>query len=720
MKIYDSIQAWQRHLHSIRDFINGENIRTRYEAPLSPIAFPIIVGEAYDRFGAMAFFTHGVDCSLQDAGTFKMTVGDRKTKFTSSNTDINIHIASCVERLLGQAYPVSEKFLSFEINPSVNSGITGLDLESPQYRIEGGSYNLAFLMHALLDPIQNALPSDIALTGKLAQNDCGDFIIDPIEDLEQKIYAVAAYKVDKFFIPHGNVKEIAAYETPDGKYAIDKGDARLEIIPVNTPDEVLKKLFGNNWFELPDFRSVYDIKYMLQQEILSSNFVRIKNILGKRDERYVDMGNYVKLQIMADQKETKTPCQTNSKKSDEDNKKPDKKRQEIKNQSILPSSLIGQFGRAKDGKKVLIVGGAGSGKSTLIRKLLLQLCNEEFKNAKHLIPVYVEMGHLLEKDINFIDTIIKSFLNHMETEKGPTDFSHPSVYLNYLKKYKQLGNAIFLLDGYDELLESDEIFKIGSLHNVIITSRHLVFDLEDAAKYVVQPLEGKAINALTYNYLKNYEKRKKIDRYLESQEKTGIKNYFNNPLMLSIIVDVLQTDNVDIPREKMTQTQLIASAVKILVEKAEQDQGHYFRIWCGTRTMELANVFFRKLAEKSFYRSAIYEERLGEELDKLIDGKKIHKLGRKATNKIYRELITILTAGIGIIEPSGNNEYRFFHQIFHEYFVAKYVVDEISDNPVDFKNWINAHKFDLRYEMVFQFIAGLLDISFFEQRRQEK
>ncbi|BBO80668.1 hypothetical protein DSCO28_12340 [Desulfosarcina ovata subsp. sediminis] len=720
MKIYDSIQAWQRHLHSIRDFINGENIRPRYEKPLSRIAFPIIVGEAFDCFGAMAFFTHGVDCSLQDAGTFNMTVGDRKAKFTSSNTDINIHIASCVERLLGQAYPVSEKFLSFEINPSVNSGITGLDLESPQYRIEGGSYNLAFLMHAMLDPIQNALPSDIALTGKLAQNDCGDFIIDPVEDLEQKIYAVAAYKIDKFFIPQRNINEITAYETPDGKYAIDKGNTRLEIIPVNTPDEVLKTLFGNNWFELPDFRSVYDIKYMLQQEILNSNFVRIKNILGNRDERYVDMGNYVKLQIMADQKATKTPYQTNSKKSDEDNKKPFKKRQGIKNPPILPSSLIGQFGRAKGGEKILIVGGAGSGKSTLIRKLLFQLCNEEFKNEKHLIPVYVEMGHLLEKDINFIDTIIKSFLNHMETEKGPTDFSHPSVYLNYLKKYNQWGNVIFLLDGYDELLESDKIFKIGSLRNVIITSRHLVFDLKDAAKYVVQPLEGKAINALTYNYLKNDEKRKKIDRYLESQEKTGIKNYFNNPLLLSIIVDVLQTDNVDIPREKMTQTQLIASAVKILVEKAEQDQGHYFRIWCGTRTMELANVFFRKLAEKSFYRSAIYEERLGEELDKLIDGKKIHKLGRKATNKIYRELITILTAGIGIIETSGNNEYRFFHQIFHEYFVAKYVVDEISDNPVGFKNWINAHKFDLRYEMVFQFIAGLLDISFFEQRRQEK
>ena len=81
-----------------------------------------------------------------------------------------------------------------------------------------------------------------------------------------------------FFIPENNKNEIEQYKDKNGNYSIFKGNIRLEVIPVNTPEDVLAALFGEKWFESLAFREVYDLKYMLQQEILASNFVKIKNM----------------------------------------------------------------------------------------------------------------------------------------------------------------------------------------------------------------------------------------------------------------------------------------------------------------------------------------------------------------------------------------------------------------------------------------------------------
>lgn len=721
MEILSDFEKWVKYYSRVKNAIQAEaKGRSSPSLPKNPLAteysvsFPLFLNDTY---GVMAFFTETATRRLHPDGRFSMQLLGSSC-FNNICTDLPLLIQRCVEDLLRKCYPVSEKFLSFDVPPEITSGIREVDSNKAFGEIMDSFYNLALFAHIFLGPVLHLLKGPIALTGTLKEEN-GRFQVGHIDGLRQKLFAVAVYGIKQFFIPRENEEEVAEYRKEDGTFSLRTAqNHELEIIPVQSPEEVLVSLFGKEWHREEAFRKVFDLKYLFQQEMLDSNYVKIRNILGVDDEKYADISKYVKVQIFKPTREKGPQGSPDLPPGSPDAKYRDREESEKKEPPILPSELIRKFGGGE--KRVTIFGEAGSGKSTILRALLKQLCKEEIESGRKLTPIFIELGSIEDNNSRdfpglLIDTLITGMA--IETAGGRQDFVHRGIYRKYLRALHDHGKVLFLLDAYDEMMHKKD-FSPASLKNAVITSRHHGGIAGISEEYEVCPLEEESIKKFGENYLadngdKEQEKQgrqSEFIRFVESNKQSGMKHLLSNPLMLSLVVFILKKSAPGFTLTETTKSHLISEAIRHLAERMGQQ---YVKKWCGKDREPLALIheLMGKIAYESFFKTAISEDRVKDNVMDFLLPEKTNELGPRELEKKVEEAANHFTTGSGILESFREGEYRFFHQVFHEFFVAKYVVDRISDDADQFRKWINEHKFDLRYEMVMRFVAGLLDMQ---------
>jgi predicted NACHT family NTPase len=114
--------------------------------------------------------------------------------------------------------------------------------------------------------------------------------------------------------------------------------------------------------------------------------------------------------------------------------------------------------------RVTIFGGAGSGKSTLIKHLFLNAIKSNFA-----IPVLLELRYLNDYEDSFLNFII---LKSLQMEIADN--------INILTEFLKNGKFVFFLDGYDELntnrkqkiiAEIDDFVSKYDKNHYILTSR---------------------------------------------------------------------------------------------------------------------------------------------------------------------------------------------------------------------------------------------------------
>jgi len=732
MKLFKKVDEWQNRYQLVKNIMRGESISPPSPCePLSWISFPVVLDQSY---GAIGFFIEKVNCFIHSNGKFIMD--SEEPPFYSADSDIPIMIEPCAETILNERFHFSADYLGLKINPRITFGVKELDKDSSSLEIDDSSFNLAYLVYALLDPLEVPLKERIALTGVL-QKENGGFSIGPVGDIAKKLYAVATYGIRRFFIPKENSDEIEQYlknvhvEKMDGIFSLHIGTNHiLDIIPVDTIEDVFAALFGKEWYKEKIFRKMFDLKYIFQQEALESNFVDIKNLLGKKDEKYAEMvSHYVKIKLLdyseqarkeaIENIETDAPGSIYSKYREREFRK--------KEPPILPSQLIEKI--EKDRNRVVIFGEAGAGKSTILRNILRQLCNEEFLKLKNMFPVFVEMGALNsygsesdETNGDFVQQLIDYMIDTgKEKDTEEKHFVHKAVYKKYIKKLHEKKNVFFLLDAFDEM-EDQSQFKAGDLDNVIVTSRYSGNIAGISNEYEIQPLEESKIKEFIENYIEDHNSRDELFDFIETSKDSTMKHMFSNPLFLSLVVYIQKKGDENRVLSDMTKTQLISTAMEKLVNRHPEDYQAIqdimqTELWIDVRLEDffiecIENVVENHFDEMSF--KILFEwENIRSAIKQLIRNRKQGelKLSRRNYKQRIDEIANFLTTSTGILEHHRKAEYRFFHRIFLEFFVAKYVVDQISNNQEKFKNWINDHKFDLRYEMVFRFIAGLLDMQ---------
>lgn len=203
----------------------------------------------------------------------------------------------------------------------------------------------------------------------------------------------------------------------------------------------------------------------------------------------------------------------------------------LKNEKKPSKSSINGFPYAlgKKYKKILITDTAGMGKSTLVKRIFLDVID---KNVG--IPIVVELRRLNKE---------KTILNEINEQLSAINkvFSEPLL-LDLLND----GDFIFFFDGYDEIPLMDRdivtqdmqsfISKTQS-NRFIITSRpeNALAGFGDFHEFKIEPLKKNE----AFTLLKKYDSRGKISRMLinklKEKEYNNIGEFLTNPLLVSLL-----------------------------------------------------------------------------------------------------------------------------------------------------------------------------------------
>lgn len=211
--------------------------------------------------------------------------------------------------------------------------------------------------------------------------------------------------------------------------------------------------------------------------------------------------------------------------------------------SGFPIALIKKY------KKILITDTAGMGKSTIMKRMFIDVIDNCMKDAG--IPIYIELNRL-NKEHRILDEISKE-LNSLSKE-----FDN-----DLLLRLIQTGGFVFFLDGYDEISITDRlevtrdiqtfIYKAGLDNYYFLTSRpeNGLTSFGDFQSFNIQPLTKKEAFALLnkYDINKKKELSGKLIEVLQSGLYDSIDEYLVNPLLVSLLFTAYDY-NRSIPFEK--------------------------------------------------------------------------------------------------------------------------------------------------------------------------
>lgn len=178
---------------------------------------------------------------------------------------------------------------------------------------------------------------------------------------------------------------------------------------------------------------------------------------------------------------------------------------------------------------ILITDTAGMGKSTLAKRIFIDIIDNGYG-----IPILIELRRLSENK-----NVISEILEQLNSIKNDFD---DNLFLELLKD----DNFIFIFDGFDEIAISEREAVTTDIQNFIsktnnnkflLTSRpeNALASFGDFQDFKINPLKKEE----AYSLLKKYDNEgvvsKKLIEKLEAPESKPIKDFLQNPLLVSLL-----------------------------------------------------------------------------------------------------------------------------------------------------------------------------------------
>ena len=179
--------------------------------------------------------------------------------------------------------------------------------------------------------------------------------------------------------------------------------------------------------------------------------------------------------------------------------------------------------------KVLIMDTAGMGKSTLLKRIFLDVIDRSIG-----IPVLIELRRL-SKDKKIVDEI------HEQLNSINKNFND-KLTLELINE----GDFVFFFDGFDEIALSERenvtkdiqqfISKAGN-NKFFLTSRpeSALTSFGDFQQFTIEPLKKKEAFELLKKYDKGGVLSKLLIKKLEDTELNNIEEFLTNPLLVSLL-----------------------------------------------------------------------------------------------------------------------------------------------------------------------------------------
>lgn len=315
-----------------------------------------------------------------------------------------------------------------------------------------------------------------------------------------------------------------------------------------------------------------------------------------------------------------------------------------------------------DTNYITIVGGAGSGKSTLIKHLFLNSITE-----KYGIPILIELRYL-----NEYEGIIEDFIVEVIFENELSQNS------NILERLLEKGKFIFFLDGFDEVsgeIKDSIIKQINSFINkydknkFILTSRPYA-NIEFLPLFhncFIQSLSKDEVNKFVELQLKNQaELARKIIESIEGNPKKYIGSFLSNPLLLSLYILTFQS-NSDIPNKKYIFYRRVVQA--LFSEHDSKSKLGYIR----ERKSKLSQESFEYVLKRFSFLS-FFDKKFDFDLDYVLSKLKEIKnrlQGEKFSSQMFIDDLKLAVA----LWVEDGNKLKFAHKSLQEYFAALFIKD---------------------------------------------
>lgn len=363
-------------------------------------------------------------------------------------------------------------------------------------------------------------------------------------------------------------------------------------------------------------------------------------------------------------------------------------------------------------KRTVILGDPGTGKSTLLKRVVLDACDNkkrcESENERMCVPLRIAdfsnwLETIEEKQSDSLDDyIIEKCLTRDCLDKKIVD-----IYF----RLKAVGGILLLLDGMDEVKDFNLKDKIKVKINdfirqsedsvFVITSRIVGYDNSlEAEKFLslkILALDEYAISDYIrkwYNSIKLFSNQrednvfeKKAERLIEIiKSDDQFKTLAGNPLLLSILV-ILHYHGISLPNNRI---KLYESISKTLLETWIENKGLLKEKYDADNLIMFFSIVAYEIIENSYDTMLISESSLRKLYSEYLNAQATNLSDKDAENEIT-EFINYISESVGILLKKGeiNNEglYGFLmHRQFTEYFAAIELEGRLEYNDVKLKN----------------------------------
>lgn len=384
--------------------------------------------------------------------------------------------------------------------------------------------------------------------------------------------------------------------------------------------------------------------------------------------------------------------------------------------------------------RAVVLGGPGSGKSTVLRVLALGLCepDSEFNKTWHhtqLLPIYIELRKLTPLLRERADKGRPAALNADGIRDALLDYVQQRVFRNSkrlganLNQWLNQRGALWLLDGLDEVPDDwrDGVRDAISLLIEMFTNCRYVIacriktyeasdrlatrDRPDPAEFEVQAFSATRQNQAVIRYYDEMQLRRAMDEHAvdqykksltdELQDKPYLRDMAATPLLMGVIAQVHYTEG-QLPTGLC---ELLDRAIVFLLAEWEEQRLREdedapsvsgLDNWMLTihRHISANRADFQdklcRLAYESYERQSldIKEAELADAIEALLVELRRRSSGAALPSAFNKQhVLDYLRNRSGILNDDGGTPrvFKFPHKVFHEYMAARWKDREYAE-----------------------------------------
>jgi NACHT domain len=347
-----------------------------------------------------------------------------------------------------------------------------------------------------------------------------------------------------------------------------------------------------------------------------------------------------------------------------------------------------------DMHRVVVLGDPGGGKTTLVKKVALEVADRNTVGAGHtkagVVPFIVvlrDFGTFLTKTSGSVTDFISEML------RATYQISLTSVTIEYLLT---VGRARVVFDGLDELLDprdrqrvADIVTAFGALYSnagILVTSRRV--------GYLQAPLPTKEFTTVglegfddsrVETYVENWfglidgladERRQELVRNF-IQDSNGVPDLRSSPLMLALICTIYRFEGY-IPRNR---PDVYEKCAKMLFDRWDRHRGlreqFDFEAHIEPALMSLAHRIYLDSALQSGITERELVKKSADYLDEWQYG------NRALANRAAERFVAFCRGRAWVftdvgLTPDGESLYAFTHRTFLEYFTAAHLARTVT------------------------------------------